>query len=90
MAALWEKLTGKGKEERTPAERHRSFEGELAHIEREELYAVPRPLAPTENPALKGMLRSDSVLRNIVEKDLREKKHEQERESALEWKSGFY
>jgi len=77
MAALWDKLTGKSKDERGMAERHRSFEGELTDVAREELYAVPRPAA-TENLALKGFLRSDSQLRNIVESDLREKKREQE------------
>jgi len=77
MAALWDKLIGKGKDVRSPAERHRSFEATLSDVAREELYAVPRPADP-ENPALKGMMRSDSVLRNIVESDLREKKREQE------------
>lgn len=80
MDVLWSKLTGKSTkdEKSTPAERHRSFEGNLTDVAREELYAVPRP-SDVENPALKGLLRSDSQLRNIVESDLREKKKEQER-----------
>lgn len=85
MAALWDKLTGRSssKDERPPAERHRSFEGELHRIDREELYAVPRPPPPTEKPALKGYMRSDSTLRDIVESDLRQKKLEQQLESTF-------
>lgn len=86
MAALWDKITGKGKDERSPAERHvRSFDGgNLADVAREEVYAVPRP-SVNENPALKGMLRSDSTLRNIVESDLRTKKREQEKKRMLNY-----
>ena len=91
MDALWGRLTGKSTKDAksTPAERHRSFEGQLTDVAREELYAVARP-SDVENPALKGLLRSDSQLRNIVESDLREKKREQEMRRKFTHSSFYY